>query len=143
MPQERPERTILLIDDEAGARKLVKLVLEREGFRVLTAPNGEEGLSVAKLEHPDVILLDLIMPKMDGHEALRQLKNDPATHTIPVIVLTAKGAERDLATSVRLGAACHLEKPYETKELLQKIQATFVSPLQRGVDRPTGSQEGA
>lgn len=122
-------RTILTVDDEGSARKLVKLLLEREGYRVLTAANGEEGLVLAKAERPDLILLDLMMPKMNGHEVLRRLKRDPDTKHIPVIMLTARGADVDIAASFEQGATFHMEKPYETKDLLQKIQAAFVSSI--------------
>lgn len=114
--------TVLMIDDESNARKMAKLLLEREGFRVVTAANGEEGLILAKVEQPSVILLDLMMPKMNGHETLRRLRDDQDTNHIPVIMVTAKGTEHDIATSFRLGAVFHIEKPYETKDLLQKIQ---------------------
>ena len=125
MPDEKPQRTVLMIDDESNSRKVVKLLLEREGYRVLTAPNGEEGLILAKVEQPDVILLDVIMPKMDGYETLRRLRGDQDMHEIPVIMVTAKGTEHDIAASFRLGAVFHVEKPYETKDLLQKIQVAL------------------
>lgn len=125
--------TVLFIDDEANARKVIKLLLEREGYRVLTAANGEEGLVLAKVEHPDVILLDLMMPKMNGHEALKRLKEDLDTNDIPVIVVSAKLGENDIATSFRLGALYHVEKPYETQDLLQKIT---VAVQRSGGDEP-------
>ena len=125
MADEKPQRTVLMIDDESNSRKVVKLLLEREGYRVLTAPNGEEGLILAKVEQPDVILLDVMMPKMDGYETLRRLRGDQDMHEIPVIMVTAKGTEHDIAASFRLGAVFHVEKPYETKDLLQKIQVAL------------------
>lgn len=126
-----PQRTILMIDDESNSRKVVKLLLEREQYRVITASNGEEGLVLAKVEQPDVILLDVLMPKMNGHETLKHLKEDHDTKQIPVIMVTAKGTEHDIANSYRLGAVFHLEKPYETKDLLQKIQIAL-SLIQQG-----------
>ena len=125
MADEKPRRTVLMIDDETNSRKVVKLLLEREGYRVLTAPNGEEGLILAKVETPDVILLDVIMPKMDGYETLRRLRGDQDMQEIPVIMVTAKGTEHDIAASFRLGAVFHVEKPYETRDLLQKIQVAL------------------
>ena len=104
MTEGRTGRTVLVIDDEVNARKLAKMLLEREGFTVFTAGNGEEGLTLAKVERPDVILLDLIMPKMIGHDVLQRLKQDPDTRAISIIVLTAKVADRDIAASFRLGA---------------------------------------
>lgn len=141
MSQEKATRRILVIDDESASRRLVKLLLEREGYWVLPAPGGEEGLIFAKVEHPDAILLDVIMPQMDGYETLRRLKADPQTTDIPVIMLTAKGAERDIAASFRHGAAFHVEKPYETKDLLQKLEITFALHVQGDADRRTTPQE--
>ena len=121
-------KTILMIDDEVNARKVAKLILEREGYRTLTASNGEEGLILAKVERPHVILLDVMMPKMSGHDLLKRLQEDQDTQQIPVIIVTAKGAEHDIAASFRLGAIFHLQKPYETKDLLQKIQVALRLP---------------
>ena len=121
-PAKPPATIVLMIDDESNARKMAKLLLEREGFRVVTAANGEEGLLLAKVEQPSVILLDLMMPKLNGHETLKRLRGDQDTQHIPVIMITARGTEHDIAASFRLGAVFHVEKPYETKDLLQKIQ---------------------
>ena len=122
MADAEPKARILMIDDEPNHLKVVKLILEREGYRVLTAGNGEEGLILAKVEQPHVVLLDVMMPKMDGYEALRRLRADQDLKNTPVIMITARGTEHDIATSFRLGAIFHLEKPYETGDLLQKIQ---------------------
>lgn len=119
------QRTILMVDDEESSRRLAKLLLEREGFRVVTAPNGAEGLLLAKVEQPDVILLDIILPRLTGYETLRRLKEDVDTQAIPVIVLTAKAAQHDIDHSFRLGAVFHVEKPYETQDLLKKIHVAF------------------
>jgi len=129
MAENQPQPTILMIDDEVNARKVVKLLLEREGYRVLTAANGEEGLILAKVDRPAVILLDIMMPKLNGYETLKRLRNDQDTSEIPVIMVTAKGTEHDIATSFKLGAVFHIEKPYETKDLIQKIQ---VAMMERG-----------
>ena len=119
-----------MIDDESNARKVVKLLLEREAFRVLTAANGEEGLILAKVERPHVILLDVMMPKMNGYETLKRLREDEDTNAIPVIMVTARGTEHDIATSFRLGAVFHIEKPYETKDLLKKIAVALSLPAE-------------
>ena len=118
-------RTVLMIDDENNSRKIAKLLLEREGLRVLTAGNGEEGLILAKVEQPHVVLLDVMMPKVNGYETLKRLREDQDTRSIPVIMVTARGTEHDIATAFRLGAVFHIEKPYETKDLLQKIAMAF------------------
>jgi DNA-binding response OmpR family regulator len=127
MPEGTTQHSILMIDDEANARKVVKLLLEREGYRVLTAPNGEEGLILAKVERPHVILLDVMMPKLSGFDTLKRLRDDEDVKHIPVIMVTARGSEHDIATSFKLGAIFHVEKPYETKDLLQKIQIAIQS----------------
>ena len=124
--------TILVIDDENFSRRLAKLLLEREHYRVLTATQGQEGLLLAKVQQPDVILLDLMMPGLSGHETLKRLRDDPETASIPVIVVTAKMAEHDIATSFRLGATFHLEKPYETTDLVRKIQAALAFTASHG-----------
>ena len=128
-------RIILMVDDEASGRRIAKLLLERSGYQVLTAPSGEEGLVLAKVEHPDVILLDIMMPRMDGYETLRRLKRDPDTRVIPVLMLTARGADQDIAMSFQLGAVFHLDKPYEMKDLLRKIEGA----LARAAQEDTGA----
>lgn len=125
MSEHNGQAVVLMVDDEVSNRKLITLLLGRVGYKVLTAPNGEEGLILAKAEHPDVILLDIIMPVMDGHEMLLRLKRDPDTCEIPVIMLTARGTDQDIATSFKRGAVFHLDKPYETTDLLQKIQVAL------------------
>ena len=122
------QRTILMIDDESNARKVTKLVLEREGFRVLTAATGDEGLILAKIERPHAILLDVMMPKMNGYETLKRLRDDQDTAAVPVIMVTARGTEHDIATAFRLGAVFHIEKPYETQDLLNKITVALTLP---------------
>ena len=127
--------TILAVDDDVNARKLITLLLEREGYRVITAAHGEEALILAKVQRPQVILLDIMMPKMNGYDALKRLRQDPDTKEIPVIMVTARGAEHDIAASFRLGAVFHVEKPYETKELVQKIRVAMratASPSEEG-----------
>ena len=125
-------RTVLMIDDEANARKMVKLLLEREGYQVFTAANGQEGLLLAKVERPQVILLDLMMPKMTGHDTLRRLREDEDTRRIPVIIVSARSHEQDIAASFRQGVVSYIEKPYETQDLLQKIQVALTLAAQGG-----------
>ena len=126
--------TVLFIDDEQDIRKLVRLRLEREGYRVLTAESGPVGLKMSRAERPDVILLDIVMPQMDGHEVLRQLRADLLTKDIPVIMLTALGGDRNVATSLQLGAVCHIEKPCQTAELLEEVKLAILQ--RRNAMRP-------
>lgn len=123
--------TVLFIDDEQDSRLLVKLLLERQGYRVLTAGHGKDGLVLAKLDRPHVILLDVMMPDLDGYGTLKRLKSDPDTASIPVIMLTAKRSERDIEASFRLGAILHLEKPYPMAALMEKIRMALVLGAQQ------------
>ena len=130
MPDAPSAQTVLVVDDEPNVRRITKLLLEREGHRVLTAADGEEALLLAKVEQPDVILLDVVMPKLDGYETLKRLRVDADLQSIPVVMVTARGTEHDIATSFRLGAIFHIEKPYETQDLLQKLQVALRRPDQ-------------
>ena len=124
--------TILVIDDDPGVRKVAVLRLEREGYRVLAAADGEEGVSLAKTEHPDVVLLDILMPRMDGREVLRRLKGDPATHAIPIILLTVIEAHDEAREPIGPGYADWLSKPYNPDHLLQKVQAAMTRTPEAG-----------
>ena len=112
---------VLMIDDEPDMLDLASQRLEQAGYRVLTATDGLEGLRLAGAQHPDVILLDVMMPVMDGYQVLQMLKNQPVMADIPVVMLTAKGTEGDMSASVDLGSVCHLVKPYQPKELLEEV----------------------
>ena len=113
--------TLLVVDDEPATRQLLALLLEQCGYHVLTAADGLEGLHLAQAHSPAMILLDLMMPRLGGHELLRRVKSDPGLQRVRVIILSAKGSEQDMAESARLGALCHLEKPYEVEDLLRRI----------------------
>jgi len=113
---------ILLIDDESNVRKMTKARLEQAGYDVLSAARGELGLDVAQREKPDAIILDVMMPQMDGREVLKRLKADPETHDIPVIILTVIQPGDDMADPIPPGADAHLSKPYRPDELLQKLR---------------------
>lgn len=116
------QRTILLVEDEAGLRNAVGLYLEMEGYRVVTAVNGEEGLTKARQDLPDVILLDVMLPGIDGFETLRRLRRFSAA---PVLMITAKGDENDVVKGLRLGADDYVRKPFGLAELASRIQAVL------------------
>ncbi len=116
MPQK-----ILIIDDEPDQVLLVEMRLQADGFQVISAPDGEIGLGMVHKERPDVVLLDLLMPKIDGMEVCRRLKQAPQTKHIPVILFTASGAKDIEDLRVISGADACLRKPYETEELLSMI----------------------
>ena len=108
---------ILLVEDEKNIAKVVVYNLEREGYSVAVARDGEEGLAKARKEAPDLILLDLMIPKTDGLEVCRQLKSDPKTARIPIIMLTAKTQEADRVVGLELGADDYVPKPFSVREL--------------------------
>jgi two-component system alkaline phosphatase synthesis response regulator PhoP len=114
---------ILMIDDEEGLSKLVKLNLEMTGdFEVITAPNGKQGIDLAKEIKPDLILLDILMPDMDGFETLERLKKDDDTAKIPVIILSAKGDAVSMDKVRNLCGELYVSKPIEAEDLKAKIE---------------------
>ncbi len=115
-------KKILVVDDEIHIVQIVKFNLEkRGGYEVLTAKNGEEGLETAKSERPDLILSDVMMPKMSGFQFCEALKKDPDIKSIPFIILTAKGQENDIKTGEDLGVDDYITKPFSPKALLEKV----------------------
>lgn len=117
---------ILLIEDDKFLRKAAEATLHRHGFKILVATNGEEGLKLAQQDAPDLILLDLIMPKMNGFEVLRILKRDPATSQIPVIVLSNLGQQNDSVMARELGALDYLVKAnIRLDELAERVKAVL------------------
>lgn len=119
-----PEGTVLVIDDEPDFLKITSLRLSQQGnFTVLTAQDGQSGLEIARASHPDVMLVDLVMPRgMDGHQVLQRLKEDHATADIPVIILSSVGEPQEVSTSLRLGAVCHMTKPFDLNELFRELK---------------------
>ncbi len=118
--------TILIVDDEKKIRELLDLRLTDEGFTVIQAADGEEGVLAARKHSPDLILMDVMMPKMDGAEAVNELQQDPATKDIPVIFLTSmitKEEETNQAFGIQLDAKNHrfIAKPFETSSLIAEI----------------------
>jgi DNA-binding NarL/FixJ family response regulator len=116
-------KTILVIEDEAETLQNLVLMLEMEGFKPLSAPNGRAGVALARRELPDVILCDVSMPELDGYGVLESLRADSATVCIPFIFLTAKGDKKDLRMGMNLGADDYLTKPAGAEEVLSAIQA--------------------
>lgn len=114
--------TILVVEDEDDIRELVSYTLAREGFRVLRAAAGEEALEIAKARNPDLVILDLMLPGIDGLTVCRILQRDPATSGIPVVMLTAKGEEADVVAGLELGAEDYVTKPFSPKVLLARVR---------------------
>lgn len=115
------KRRILVVDDEPDFLMAIKAMLEANNFIVLTAVDGQEGLSLARQEKPDLIVLDLMLPKMDGYKVCRFLKFDEKYRKIPVIMLTARGQEDDKQLGKEMGADCYIVKSEHPEILLEKI----------------------
>lgn len=115
--------TVLVIDDEADLARLVEYNLGKEGYLVLSAREGEAGLKLAREQNPQAILLDVMMPGLDGWEVLKRLRAEPRTARIPVLMLTAKTQEADRVLGLELGADDYLSKPFSVRELAARIKA--------------------
>lgn len=113
--------TILIADDDPLLVKLVEYRLSACGYRVITATDGEVALVRSTAEHPDLVVLDAMMPSLDGLEVLRRLKRAPATRDIPVLMLTARKQEHDILAALSLGARDYLAKPFSPEELALRI----------------------
>ncbi len=120
-----PKRSILVIDDEKDILKLLQYNLEKEGYEVSTSASGEEGLTAAQSRKPDLILLDLMLPGMDGLEVAKLLKADSRTKPIPILMLTAKSSEIDQVVGLELGASDYVAKPFSVKVLLARVKNIF------------------
>jgi two-component system phosphate regulon response regulator PhoB len=116
---------VLAVDDEEDILELVRYNLEKAGFQVTTVLTGEKALKAARTDHPDIVLLDLMLPGLNGHEVCRQLKSHPGTHGIPIVMLTAKGEESDVVTGLELGAEDYIIKPFSPKVLVARLNAVL------------------
>jgi two-component system alkaline phosphatase synthesis response regulator PhoP len=113
---------ILVVDDEVYILHILDFSLGSEGFEVISANNGELAIEKAKQEQPDLIVLDVMMPVLDGYETCRRLKRDPTTKEIPVILLTAKGRDVDKRLGFEVGVADYVIKPFSPARLVERIQ---------------------
>jgi two-component system alkaline phosphatase synthesis response regulator PhoP/two-component system response regulator VicR len=114
--------TILVVDDDPHILRIVEINLTQEGHRVRTATDGEAGLAAVAQEPPDLLILDVMMPKLDGFETLKRLKADPAAAQIPVIMLTARAQDEDVFEGYGFGAQWYLTKPFEPGELRRVVR---------------------
>ena len=119
--ETNPKKRVLVVDDDDNLRNVLLDALNASGFESTGAANGEEGLKMALESHPDAIMLDVMMPKMDGLTACHMIKNDPATKMIPVIMVTAIGFELNVKLSQQMGASGYVTKPFSSEDLLDKI----------------------
>ena len=118
---------VLIIDDSPTELHLFQDMLENNGFDTLVADNGEDGINKAKTAHPDCILMDVVMPGMNGFQATRKLSKDPATSDIPVIIITTKDQETDKIWGMRQGAVEYLVKPIKAKQLVAMINTVMAA----------------
>lgn len=116
------KNTILIADNEPLILRVIKFNLEKAGYRVLTALNGKEALDIALTELPNLLILDIMMPKYTGYEVCSILKNNPRTKSIPIIILTAKGEDVNGEKGFKAGADAYETKPFSPKALLQKVK---------------------
>jgi len=116
---------ILIVEDEKDIVKMLDYNLKKEGFRTLTIHDGEGALTLASREHPDLVILDLMLPGMDGLEVCKTLKNESKTASIPIIMLTAKSQESDKVIGLELGADDYVTKPFSLRELIARIKAVL------------------
>jgi two-component system alkaline phosphatase synthesis response regulator PhoP/two-component system response regulator VicR len=120
-------KTILIADDEANITRLVQMNLERNGFKVVTAADGREALEKLETMHPDLVVLDVMMPFVDGFEVLKRMKQDPLTSDIPVIMLTVKAQDADIFEAEARGADVYLTKPINPNELVTFVNRVLES----------------
>lgn len=121
------QKTIVVVDDEPSIGRVVQFKLEKEGFKVHVATDGIEGLAKIQSEKPDLVLLDIMMPGMDGFEVCQRMKENPRTAKIPVIVLTARGQAPDRIRGKELGIIDFFTKPFSPTRLLEKVTEVFSS----------------
>ncbi|MBA3268311.1 MAG: response regulator [Acidimicrobiia bacterium] len=121
-----PLRTrVLVVDDDPVILELLRINFEIEGFEVISASDGQEGLERATTDHPDVILSDIMMPRLDGLQLLTRLKDDPATADLPVVLLSAKAQKAEVDEGLALGADDYVTKPFDPLELLDRVNAAL------------------
>lgn len=123
-PRIRPpeDTTVLIVDDSRTAIHMLKQVLMQGGYKTLEAPNGENGIDLARQNHPDLILMDVVMPGMNGFQATREIRKNPATENIPIIMVSGNQQGTDQIWGTRLGANDFIPKPVSRQELFQKVE---------------------
>jgi DNA-binding response OmpR family regulator len=125
MSLDGPLPRIVVADDEPDVRELIAYRLGRSGYEVVEAHDGEEALRMALAEPPDLVVLDVMMPKLDGYELTRRLRAEEATRRVPVILLTARAQEDDVSQGFAAGADDYLKKPFNPDELVARVRAVL------------------
>lgn len=128
---------VLVVDDDPAALRLVEVILQRAGFEVITALDGPTALEVAEAEHPDVVVLDVMMPGMDGEEVVRELRQRPSIAHIPVLMLSARAQVESKVSALRAGADDYLTKPADPEELIARIEALLARASRTLMQRPS------
>ena len=121
-------KTVLIADDEPNIVISLEFLLKREGYQVLVARDGEEALQAIRTHRPDLVLLDVMMPRLSGHEVCQAVRADPALAATRILMLTAKGRATDVAKGQALGADAYMTKPFSTRELAEQVAAMLVAP---------------
>lgn len=121
------KKKVLIVDDESHIVELVRVCLEDTDYEIIEAYDGQEALDKARSEKPDLILLDIMLPKMDGYEVCKNLKTDDSTKSIPVVMLTAKGQEVDKVKGFQSGADSYMTKPFSPLRLLTELEEKLSS----------------
>ena len=121
------EASVLIVDDDPVVRRMLQLSFESEGFDVLTAGDGIEGLEALRSDPPDVVILDIMMPKLDGMKVMRELKSDDRLRSIPVILLSAKATSLDVELGMKAGAADYVTKPFDPIELVDRTRSVLAN----------------
>ncbi|GAB4193031.1 MAG: response regulator [Roseiflexaceae bacterium] len=133
---------ILIADDDPAVRQLLELTLEEHGYEVMTATNGDQLVRMAQDRAPDLMLVDVMMPVLDGYEAIRQLRNDTRTAHIPMLILTARSTPNDVVTGFETGADDFISKPFDDRELVARIKSHLRRAEQRPVRNPLSGLPG-
>ena len=123
---------LLLVDDEPDLVQIVSIRLAAAGYEVVTASDGQQALDQVKEKHPDLVILDLMLPKLDGYKVCRLLKFDERTRSIPVLIFSARAQVEDVTLATECGADAYLTKPFEAKALLAKIQELLAAAGKAG-----------
>ncbi|HAG05196.1 MAG TPA: DNA-binding response regulator [Lachnospiraceae bacterium] len=127
---------ILVVDDEASIVKAMAYILKKEGYEVITADNGETALSLALSENPDLVMLDIMMPVMDGYEACRKIREKS---NVPIIMLSARADETDKVVGLEIGADDYVTKPYQNRELIARVKANLRRSAAKEIAEDTGN----
>ena len=130
-----PKENILIVDDEEDVLELLRFSLEKNGYKIDAAISGEEAITKARGKLPDLIILDLMLPGIDGLEVCKKLKGDSKTVNIPVIMLTAKSEESDIVTGLELGAQDYITKPFSPKVLVARVRRILQRTIARNLEK--------